>query len=101
MEWDKIYREHKEQKQAPQLELIEPCWQMRSLQKSTRILECGIYRTAAGLEVRTGYAPDHLLRSQVASDMVETARDIAEAWRQAVVEKGGFEELSLDNGGPH
>ena len=41
------------------------CWRMRSLQKSTRILECGIYRTdAPGVEVRAGYGLDGLLQSQ-------------------------------------
>ena len=101
MDWDRtIYREHKERKHAPQLELVESCWHMRSLQKATRILGCGIYRTAAGLEVRAGYMPDDLLRSQVARDM-ETAREVAEAWRQAMVAKGGFEELSIDERRPH
>ena len=39
----------------PELTLLEPCWRMRSRQKATRVLECGIYRVATGLEVRCGY----------------------------------------------
>ena len=65
---------------------------MRSLQKSTRILSCGIYRTAApGLEVRAGYSEDDLLRSQRTAE-IGSARQIGEAWRQAVIAKGGFTE---------
>jgi hypothetical protein len=93
--------QHKERKNTPRLDLLETCWQMRSLQKATRILQCGIYRTAAGLEVRAGYVPDDLLQSQLARD-IDTAREIAEAWRLAVVAKGGFTELSIDDrGGSH
>ena len=47
---------------------------MRSLQKVTRILECGVYRTDTGLEVRAGYRLEEL--------------------RQVVIRKGGFKELS-------
>jgi hypothetical protein len=93
MDWDAIYREQKERKNAPRLELVETRWRMRSLQKSTRILECGIYRTAGpGLEVRCGYSVEDLLLSQRTAD-IESAREIAEAWRQAVIAKGGFEEI--------
>jgi hypothetical protein len=61
---------------------------MRSLQKSTRILSCGIYRTTApGVEVRAGYSDDDLLRSQRTAE-IGSARQIAEAWRQAVIPKG-------------
>ena len=47
MDWDAIYREHKDRKNTPRLDLLETCWRMRSPQKSTRILGCGIYRTDA------------------------------------------------------
>jgi len=43
---------------------------MRSLQKASRILSCGIYRTGApGLEVRAGYSDEDLLRSQRAAEI--------------------------------
>jgi hypothetical protein len=98
MDWERIYREHKDKKNTPRLEMIEMCWRMRSLQKSTRILECGIYRTdAPGVEVRAGYGIDGLLQSQRTADM-DSKRKIAEAWRQAVIAKGGFTEINLESG---
>jgi len=80
----------------PLLTLAETCWRMRSLQKASRILSCGIYGdNAPGLEVRCGYSDDHLLRSQRTAE-IGSAREIAEAWRQAVIAKGGFTELTGD-----
>ena len=79
----------------PQLRIGETCWRMKG--PSGRMLECGIYRVATGLEVRCGYGPDDLLRSQMAPD-IGTARETAEQWRQAVLAKGGFEELQQANG---
>ena len=76
----------------PRLELVELCWRMRSQQKATRILECGIYRTDAGLEVRAGYGVQDLLYSVVVMN-VDRGRARAGELRQAVVDKGGFEEL--------
>jgi hypothetical protein len=76
----------------PMLTLLELCWRMKA--PSGRVLECSICRTAApGLEVRCGYGEDDLLRSQVAPE-IGSARDIAEEWRQAVLAKGGVEELA-------
>jgi hypothetical protein len=42
------------------------------------VVECGIYRTDAGLEVRCGYGADDLVRSEFAIEL-RTAREIAEA----------------------
>ena len=70
------------QQPEPRLELIEMCWRMRSQQKATRILECGIYRTDVGLEVRASYAPDDLLYSMRVSDDLQ-GRTLAESLRQA------------------
>ena len=39
--------------------------------------------------VRCGYGTDDLLRSQFAVE-IDTARDIAQQWRQAVLAKDGF-----------
>ena len=77
---------------TPRLELVELSWRMRSLQKATRILECGIYRTDTGLEVRAGYGLEDLLHSKLCAT-VSDALDCAEELRQAVIAKGGFEEL--------
>jgi hypothetical protein len=57
---------------------------------------CGIYRTDVGLEVRAGYSDEDLLHSRFAVEIV-TAREVAEAWRQAIVAKGSFEELGPGN----
>ena len=76
----------------PRLERLEVCWRMQS-QHSQRVLSCGIYRTDLGLEVRCGYEPDDLLRSQYAAEM-GSARELAAEWRQVVLEKGGFTEIS-------
>jgi hypothetical protein len=48
------------------------------------VLSCGIYRTDLGLEVRCGYDED-LLRSDYAVE-ISGAREVAEQWRQAVLE---------------
>lgn len=77
---------------APLLELLEVCWRM--LGPSQRVLECGIYRTAAGLEVRVGYGVDDLLYSMHLPHL-EAARVKAVVLRQAVVDKGGFAELPV------
>ena len=74
------------------------CWRMRSQQKTTRILECGIYRTDAGLEVRAGYAPDDLLYSMRVSDEAQGST-LAESLRQTVFAKGGFTEINRDGEG--
>ena len=70
--------------------LLEASWRMKG--PSGRVLECGIHRHVAGVEVRCGYGEDDLLRSQTAPE-IGTARDIAEQWRQAVLAKGGFEHI--------
>ena len=61
------------------------------------MIECGIYRTDAGLEVRVGYNRDDLMRSQFAVDQ-GVARDLADGWKHAAIEKG-FSERSTDTGG--
>jgi hypothetical protein len=73
---------------APSEKVLATCWQLRS--PSGRTLSCTIVRDAApGLDVRVGYEPDDLLRSQRAAE-IGSARELAEEWRQAVLAKGGF-----------
>jgi hypothetical protein len=81
---------------GPRLELIQSCWKMRSLQKVTSVLACGIYRTGSCLEVRCGYGEHELLRSQFAAE-IGTAREIAGQWRRAVMAKGGFSDVGGDD----
>lgn len=91
--WKERFRPQPERE--PQLTLLEPCGRLRSLQKSTRVLECGIYRTEApGLEVRCGYSDEDLLRSQRTAE-IGSARELAEQWRQAVLAKGGVDRWRL------
>ena len=73
----------------PRLDLLETCW--RCVGPTRKVIACGIYRTDAGLELRAGYGPEDLLRSQFAVE-IGAAREIAAEWRQAVIAKG-FVEL--------
>jgi hypothetical protein len=61
--------------QAPRLEPLEVVWRLQG--RSGRVLDCGVYRTDAGLEVRCGYGEHDLLRSQYAVE-IGTAREIPE-----------------------
>jgi hypothetical protein len=71
--------------------LVEMLW--RVVGPSGKPIVCGVYETAAGLEVRNHYdeSVDALIRSERAAD-INIARDIATSWRAAVIEKG-FTEL--------
>jgi len=75
-------------KRAPELTLLETCWQMKS--PSGRVLTCGVFRTVAGLEVRCGYGHD-LIRSQYVSE-VGAGRTLATNWKTAALQKG-FAEI--------
>jgi hypothetical protein len=59
-------------KAEPRLELLEMCW--RVVGSSQRVIECGIYRTDIGLDVRVGYSIEDLLRSQFATRSPPRAR---------------------------
>jgi hypothetical protein len=65
---------------------------MRSRFHPSRVLECLVYRSPNGYEVRAGYADD-LLYAFSESD-VETARVIAGDLRHAVVASASFVELT-------
>jgi hypothetical protein len=77
------------------LELVELCWQMGSLQ--SRRATCRVASTATTPLALggAGYSEEHLRRSQRTAE-IGSARKIAEAWRQAVLAKGGFTELTGD-----
>jgi hypothetical protein len=76
----------------PRLDLLEVC--RRVIGPSEKPIECAIYQTDVGLEVRCRYGEhvEHLFRSQFAIE-IDAAREIAQEWKRAVLEKG-FEELS-------
>jgi hypothetical protein len=83
----------------PGLNPVETCWRLRSRQETDRVLECAIYATAMGLELRAGYGPADLLKSQLFVDGANAesadrrARAVAEQWRRQVVTIQGFEQL--------
>jgi hypothetical protein len=66
----------------PRLDLLEVCW--RVVGGSQVPIECGIYRTDVGLDVRVRYMDqaDRLIQSQFAIE-IGTARDIAAEWKRA------------------
>ena len=76
----------------PRVELLEVSW--RFLGPSRRTLECGLYAVETGLELRVGYSAEDLVRTQLAPD-IATARSLAAAWRQALIDKGGFTEVPM------
>ena len=75
----------------PPLELVAPCWRMRG--PSGQVLSCAIYRTDGGLEVRAGYANDLLHSQRVFNEKAGFV--YAERYRQAILAKGGFEDLPV------
>lgn len=73
-------------REPARLELVEVAWRMRA--PSGRILECGIYLTAAGFEARMGYG-DNLLASQFARTL-PIAREHADGFRVATAANPRF-----------
>jgi hypothetical protein len=92
-------RENSTPPHEPGLELVETCWRLRSREEADRVLECAIYATAVGLELRAGFGPDDLLKSQTFVDGANAesadlrARAVAEQWRKQVIATQGFEQL--------
>ena len=83
----------------PSLEHVETCWRLRSRENADRVLECAVYATAIGLELRAGYGPDDVLKSQTFVDgaNVESAerraRTVAQQWLKQLIATPGFEQL--------
>lgn len=76
--------------------LVETCWRMRS-KYTQRILECTITRDdAPGFEVRGGYSADDMLYSRRVGTIAD-ARTQAARWREAILAKGGFEDVATDD----
>jgi hypothetical protein len=82
---------------TPTLDLVETLW--RLVGPSGKPIICCIYRNAVGLEVHCHYAEsiEALIRSERVADL-DTAHDVAEAWKQAAIDKGFTEIPALDNG---
>jgi hypothetical protein len=83
----------------PSLERVETCWRLRSREKTDRVLECAIYATAIGLELRAGYGPDDLVKSQAFVDAANVesadrrARAVAQQWLKQLIATPEFEQL--------
>lgn len=77
-------------REPPMPVLVEQYW--RVLGPSNKPIVCGIYRDAAGLELRGHYEEsiDALIRSNRVLN-IDIARDLAEQWRIAALEKGFVE----------
>ena len=73
------------------VQLLERCWRMRSVETG-RFLDCGIYQTADGLELRAGYNPSDLLYKKVI-DTLEHGRGVAADLRMTVLSTKQFETL--------
>ena len=71
----------------PRVQLLEPCW--RVVAPGHQVLECGIYQTDAGLEVRevrNASGVNRVRRERAA--FIGSARMIAAAWHTAAIEQG-------------
>ena len=71
---------------APRLELLERLWQLRA--PSGHLLECVLYRTDVGLELR---AEAELVRSERVRTQA-AGRDLGAIWKAAVLGKAGCTE---------
>jgi hypothetical protein len=86
---------------APRVEppapiLIETRW--RAVGPSEVSITCGIYKALRyRVEVRCFYDDGGLIRTQLAESM-DAAREHADAWLQALREKGSFTELPIADG---
>jgi hypothetical protein len=56
------------------------------------VLKGGIYAVATGVKVRVAFSGDDVLRTQLTFEL-STARELAAAWRQALLARGVFSEL--------
>jgi hypothetical protein len=56
------------------------------------VFACGVYRTAAGLEVRAGYGELELIHSKMVAS-IDDGRELAAQWKRAVIDKGSFIEV--------
>ena len=85
MDWSTVRNPSATKTAAPRVDLVEARW--RAVGPTGKPLTCGVFRTAAGLEVRVSYSDDDLLRSQMVRTL-EAGRALADDWRAVVLAKG-------------
>jgi hypothetical protein len=91
MDWATFDHKPARRDTAPALALVSVFWRM--LAPSKKVLSCELYRAPGGrFEVRCSYPGDELARSQVVRS-IEAGQVIADIWKMAVLEKGGFVEV--------
>lgn len=76
----------------PTLFRIETAWQLRS--PTCRTLDCGIYSTEIGIEVRMGYGENDPLYTRRHQD-IHAAREDAAKLREEVLKEKGFSEAGV------
>jgi hypothetical protein len=74
---------------APQLELVEACWQLHS-PATNRLVTCAVYQTDVGLELRAGFSEDDVLRTERIMSRQE-GTSLAGQWKAAAIRKGWTE----------
>jgi len=77
-------------------ELIEPSWRVVGPSKTPIV--CAVYKAPQHrVEVRCCYEDGNIIRTQLV-DSMEAARELADAWLQAIREKGSFTDLPIPDG---
>ena len=76
------------------LEPVPILWRMRA--PTGLLLTCGLYRTEDGLELRAAYDGDEPLWAE-AVPSEDVGVELAAAWKEVVVGKGGFVDLETSH----
>jgi hypothetical protein len=96
MDWDRV-RSKPARSDPPAPEVLEVCWRVRT--PNNKVVTCGIFRDAApGVEVRASFSHDDLLLRSERAPEIGTARNIAAAWKAAVIAKGFVEMVDEGHG---
>jgi len=94
MTWSLASHQPKRDDREPRLELLRVYW--RVVGPSKIPVQCALYRTNAGLEVRVDRSAEDLLRSQVVTDEA-AGESCAAEWRAAIDRLWGFVDVPLDS----
>ena len=89
MDWATHYHRPTIVAAAARLDLVTVHWRLRS--RRGRLVECALYRTEAGLELRCGFSLDDVLFTQLVRNEAIGAM-LATDWKTAVLSTGKFTE---------